>query len=57
MSPIKTTIGIEIYDLQNFISDLLFELDKNKDNKLLEILKLETNKLLQKQQIFNKLFI
>ena len=57
MSPIKTTIGIEIYNLQNFISDLLFELDKNKDNKLLEILKLETNKLLQKQQIFNKLFI
>jgi len=57
MSPIKTTIGIEIYELQHLISDLLYELDNNKDNKLFEILKLNSEKLLKKQQIFNKLFI
>ena len=57
MSPIKTTIGIEIYELQHLISDLLYELDNNKDNKLFEILKLHSEKLLKKQQIFNKLFI
>ncbi len=55
MSPIKTSFGIEIYDLQNFISDLLFELDKNKDNKLLEILKLHSEKLIEKKQLFNTL--
>jgi hypothetical protein len=55
MSQEKNIIGIDIYNLQNFISDLLFELDKTKDNKLLEILKIHSEKLDKHKQLFNSL--